>query len=51
MNGWPVPAAIPRGVQMWMEEGAVVVNNPLSIICRVDKTGNRSTWLLGLLLP
>jgi hypothetical protein len=32
-------------------EGAVVVNNPLLIICRADKTGNRSTWLLGPLLP
>ena len=24
---------------------------PCRIICRVDKTGNHSTWLLGLLLP
>jgi hypothetical protein len=36
---------------MWLEEGAVVVNTPLSIICREDKTGNHSTWLIGLLLP
>jgi hypothetical protein len=36
---------------MWMEEGLLWSTTPFSIICRLDKTGNHSTWLLGLLLP
>jgi len=46
VNVGRVPAAIPRGAQMSLEEGAAVGCNPRRIICRVDKAGNHSTWLL-----